>query len=269
MQQPIPPGRRWFHFDRARRLIRRFPADVALFFLLYYLYAWLVVDPRLIWGYHQCSRGLLFTSDWPFLGASAPPGGAIEYLARLLYQFYRFGWAGALIMTAAAWAACLGPRRWARRRPELARWRYVPAAILLMAYGGYLPILGLILALLAGLWCFVLYERVAPEGCRETVVRVPARSRGRSTLRRAGPAVCRTGRAVRASDSQASVDADGGRCGAAGLWLVNWLLGVSFRGHVRSGSAGQAGHPAEQGLYALALLAFFRRLGGQNGRRRL
>lgn len=263
MQQPIPPGRRWFHFDRARRLIRRFPADVALFFLVYYLYVWLVVDPRLIWGYHQCSRGLLFTSDWPFLGEHLlRPGGAIEYLARLLYQFYRFGWAGALIMTAAAWAACLGTE--ALARSAVPSWRamarYVPAAILLMAYGGYLPILGLILALLAGLWCFVLYERVAPEGAAKRLSVFLALSA--AVVYVAGApgllfavlvALYELLIAKRPWMLMAAVV-----CGAAGLWLVNWLLGVSASAAMFDpGRLAKLGIPAEQGLYALALLVFF------------
>lgn len=263
MQEPIPPGRRWFHFDRARRLIRRFPADVGLFFLLYYLYVWLVVDPRLICGYHRCSRGLLFTSEWSLLEEHLlRPGGVIEYLARWLYQFYWFGWAGALIMTAMALAACLGTG--ALLRSAARSWhtivRYVPAAILLMMYGRHLPALGLVLSLLAGLWCSVLYERVAPESpWRRWFVFLALSAAVVYVAGAAGllfpvlVAMYELLIAKRPWMMMAAVV-----CGAGGLWLVNRWLGTSASTGVFDPSRlARLGIPVEQGLYALALLVFF------------
>ncbi len=86
-------------------------ARAVLPLLLFYLYVWLVIDPRLI--YH--SLGLLtdysafaFSDGWPFLQEHlARPGGLVEYLGALGSQLFCFGWAGALVVTAMAWSLCL------------------------------------------------------------------------------------------------------------------------------------------------------------------
>ena len=76
-----------------------------LFFILFYLYLWLYVDPRLI--YH--GGGIItnfpsFYKGWTFfLTFPRYPGGLIEYLSAFLVQFFYFPWAGALVITAQAW----------------------------------------------------------------------------------------------------------------------------------------------------------------------
>ena len=77
-----------------------------LFFLLFCLFVWLVVDPRLMLhnlGVLTPSIPFSFSTGWPFLAEHLTRvGGPVEYGARLLSQFYCFGWAGTLILGAAA-----------------------------------------------------------------------------------------------------------------------------------------------------------------------
>src|SRR4030042_794659 len=80
---------------------------VGVFFLLFYLYVWLVIDPRLIC--HSIGIAIRyypfsFPSGWPvFREYLARSGGLAEYGTRLLTQFYCFGWGGAFIVSAVAW----------------------------------------------------------------------------------------------------------------------------------------------------------------------
>ena len=148
----------------------RLGVDTGLFFLLFYLYVWLVIDPRLI---HH-SLGVLipyypffFSTEWAFFEEHlARPGGLAEYGARFLSQLYCFGWAGALIVTAAALSTCLSTDVLTRLsgRPRGMVVRYVPAVLLLVLCGGYTQPLNSILSLLGALGCFMLYLRLAPRG---------------------------------------------------------------------------------------------------------
>ena len=140
-----------------------------LFFLLFYLYVWLVVSPRLILhGLGITTPYYLFSfhTGWPFFVEHlARVGGLVEYGVRLLSQCYAFGWVGALIVTAAAW--CMGFL--AARLIRRGGWgggnvlRCVPAAIVLVMYCGYSHPLGPVLSLLMALGGFALYVRLAPE----------------------------------------------------------------------------------------------------------
>jgi hypothetical protein len=149
--------------------------------LSFYLYVWLVVDPRLI---HQSIGTAIpyypfsFHTGWEFLREHlARPGGMAEYGSRLLTQFYRFGWAGALIATASAWCAvfCSDALSRCAGRPRGHFWRYFPAGLLLMMCSAYNHPLRTILPLLAALLGFVLYVRMAPRtATKRLFVVVPA-----------------------------------------------------------------------------------------------
>lgn len=164
------------HQETIPRRTLRFPVDTVLFFLLFYLYVWLVIDPRLIHhsiGIFTRYFHFSFSTGWPFLQEHlALPGGLVEYGTRFLSQLYCFGWVGALIVTAAAWCTCLCTdvltRLAGRSRGMVVR--YGPPAILLMMYSTYSHPLSTILALLAAVSCFVLYLRLAPGG---TAKRLP------------------------------------------------------------------------------------------------
>jgi len=154
----------------------RFGIDTALFFTLFYLYVWWVIDPRLIHhslGVSISYFGFSFSTGWPFFQEHlARVGGLVEYCARFGSQFYCFGWVGALIITAAAWYMCLCADV-LTRLAGLSRGmvlRYGPAVVLLMVYSTCNHPLNTVLGLLAVLSGFVLYSRFGPDS---TVKRVP------------------------------------------------------------------------------------------------
>lgn len=83
-----------------------------VFFGLFYLYLWFVVDVRLIYyaagmvsDFPEFFRGEAFFR--PFL---SHPGGPAEYLGAFLAQWFYWPWTGALVVTLQAWllAACTG-----------------------------------------------------------------------------------------------------------------------------------------------------------------
>jgi len=140
-----------------------------LFFVFFYGYVWLIIEPRLIHhslGIQSFYDRFAFHTDWSFFQEHlARVGGPVEYAARLLSQCYRWDWAGALIVTAVAWCASLGADfvtgRDGRSRGRVLR--YVPAAMLLVMVGGYLHPLNAVLALLAAFAGYVGYVRWAPQ----------------------------------------------------------------------------------------------------------
>ena len=160
-------------------IARRVPwsgLETGLLLLLFYLYVWLVIDPRLIHhslGIMTVYRPFSFHTGWPFFAQHlARAGGIVEYGARLGSEFYAVGWAGALIITTAAWCAGFFAE-WLSRRAGRARGRllgYAAAAVVLVMHGGYSHPLHPILSLLAGLGGFVLYVRFAP---RTPIQRMP------------------------------------------------------------------------------------------------
>ncbi len=145
------------------------PVDWWLFVVPFYLYAWLVIDPRLIhhsFGIFTPYDDFSFYLGWPFfLDRLALPGGLVEYAARFLSQLYRFGWLGALIITTVAWLTYLFTDRLTRLSGQACGVivRCVPAAIILMMYSTCSHPLSTILSLLAALMCFLLYVRSAPH----------------------------------------------------------------------------------------------------------
>lgn len=79
-------------------------AGAVVLFALYFLYLWLIVDPRLIFhgggkitNYPVFFKGLDF-----FLPFLSRPGGVAEYMAALLSQGLFYSWFGAAILTAVA-----------------------------------------------------------------------------------------------------------------------------------------------------------------------
>jgi len=150
--------------------------DTVIFFVMFFFYVWLVVDPRLVHhsiGVFTASIPFSFSTGWPFFREHlSRPGGLAEYAARWLSQLYSFGWAGALIITAAAWFTCtcvdLLTRAAGRPRGMVAR--YVPAVLLLVTWSGYLHPLRPVLSLLAALACFALYLPLARRSAASALV---------------------------------------------------------------------------------------------------
>ena len=150
--------------------------DTGLFFVLFYLYVWLVIDPRLIHHtigivtpYHPFS----FTTGWPFLREHLTmPGGAAEYGTRYLTALYSVGWLGSLIVTVTTWFTCLGIDVLTRQagQPRGTVVRYVPAILMLVIYSGNGHPLRSTLSLLLVLFCFVVYLRSAARGAAKASV---------------------------------------------------------------------------------------------------
>lgn len=172
---PVSPGAR-ARQEGIPRQTPRFGIDTGLFFALFYLYVWAIIDPRLIHhslGIFVDYSGFDFSTGWAFFREHlARPGGLVEYCARFGSQFYRFGWVGALIITAAAWCTCLCMDVLSRVAglPRGMVLRYSPAVALLMVYSTYSHPLGTVVALLTALSGFALYWRFGPD---DTVKRAP------------------------------------------------------------------------------------------------
>ena len=77
------------------------PIQSFIFFILFYLYLWLEVDPRLIYhGGGMITNFPVFFRGWVFFQQFiAYPGGPVEYLSAFLSQLFYYSWAGALIVT--------------------------------------------------------------------------------------------------------------------------------------------------------------------------
>lgn len=154
--------------------------EEGLFLVLYFLFAWLIVDPRLVHhgvGVLVAYYPFSFHLGWPFLAEHlSRPGGALEYAVRFLSQYFCIGWVGALVITALAW---LG---W-RASDAVARWagwphagivRYVPPLMLAVLYGGYSQPLEMVASLWLAVGGFLVYARWAPSRPAARVVTIVA-----------------------------------------------------------------------------------------------
>jgi hypothetical protein len=140
------------------------PIRSFLFFILFYLYLWLEVNPRLIYhGGETITNFPGFFRGWSFFQQFLSyPGGLIEYLSAFLFQFFYIGWTGALVVTLQACliCACTDYFLKAVNAPRL-RWvRFVPPILLLIIYTRYSYHFTTAMALLAALLFVFLYLRV-------------------------------------------------------------------------------------------------------------
>ncbi len=76
-----------------------------LFFIAFYLYVWLGIEPHLIYhGGGVITNFPFFYLDLAFLQKFLTyPGGAVEYIAAFLSQFLYYSWAGAIVVTLQGW----------------------------------------------------------------------------------------------------------------------------------------------------------------------
>ena len=132
-----------------------------LFFVLYYLYLWMVVDLRLI--YHGGGTILnfpVFYLAWGFFQKFlSHPGGLVEYISAFLAQFFHIGCAGALITTVQAWLLwqCSGSILMAASGRRV-RWVcFIPAIGLLSLYAQYIYQFDTAMGLLTALGFVCLY----------------------------------------------------------------------------------------------------------------
>ncbi len=135
-------------------------AGAGAIFLPYFLYLWLVVDLRLVYHSIGIFVPYAFSTGWLFFEEHlSRPGGLTEYAARWLSQGLAVGWLGALIATAGAWSASLGVDvlTGAAGRPRSVAVRYVPAILLVVAWGSYNDPLWPLLVVLVAAACFAVY----------------------------------------------------------------------------------------------------------------
>ncbi len=136
------------------------PGRTAVFFILYYLYVYLRIDPTLIYHSHVFKLKFpVFFVDVSFIKSFlVRPSGFVECLSAFLSQFYYYSLAGALVITLIGWLfyMAVGPfvKNYTGRCAGLLR--FVPAVGLLLAYNQYIHCLeGSIKILLALLFALV------------------------------------------------------------------------------------------------------------------
>ena len=146
----------------------------ALFFMSFFLYLWLRIDPALLWGFMRFREFPSFRKGAEFLGDFLPyPGGPIGYLAAFLSQFCCWSWLGSLIITLLAALLCLATCGvfQALGGARAAALYFVPAVLLLVLYSRYSHVLAAVLALLTALLFVNIYARLA---FRYAWLRLPA-----------------------------------------------------------------------------------------------
>ena len=143
------------------------PAQSFVFFVLFYLYLWLVVDLRLIYhGGGMITNFPVFYRGWTFFRPFLPyPGGPVEYVCAFLSQLLYIGWAGAIVVTAQAWLICLctGYILKAIGASALHLLRFVPPVLILITYTQYTYHFVTTTALLTSLLFVCLYLKIAPK----------------------------------------------------------------------------------------------------------
>jgi len=159
------PVGRWKRLgDASSGMSGRLVQDL-VFFTLFYLYLWLVVEPHLI--FHGSDRITNFPSFYCTLGFFTShvsrPGGPIKYLSAFLSQLFYFSWLGAIVITMQAWAfslsvACLLSEMHLKRLHVIA---YTPAVLLLVMYGRYTYFFPTTMALLCALALACVYLHLA------------------------------------------------------------------------------------------------------------
>ncbi len=138
-----------------------------LFFVLYYLYLWLVVDLRLIYQIGGVVLGFpVFYRGWEFFREYAFwQGGLVDYTSAFLSQFFYIGWAGALVATVQAWLLWLCSGSIIRAINGRRVWWvcFIPVIGLLVIYSRYSYQFSVAMALLAALGFVCLYIRTSSK----------------------------------------------------------------------------------------------------------
>ncbi|MHC4738297.1 MAG: DUF6057 family protein [Planctomycetota bacterium] len=140
------------------------PAGSLLFFILFYLYLWLKVQPHLIYhGGGVITNFPVFFRGWDFCREfMLYPSGPLEYLSAFLSQFFYYSWAGAFILTLQGWLLfiCTG----CFFKVINARWlywtRFIPPVLLLITYNQYTYHFPTTMGLLVSLLFVCLYLKI-------------------------------------------------------------------------------------------------------------
>lgn len=134
-----------------------------LFFIAYFLYIWLRIDPSL---YYQSQEPVFFLMYQFFQEHLLYPGGLSDYSAAFLSQFYYFSWAGALMLTILA-ALTTFLTRWLLQIIGMKTREnflvFIPALIILASHSHYEFLLANTIGFFLSLLFTVLYIRFAPN----------------------------------------------------------------------------------------------------------
>ena len=135
-----------------------------IFFVLFFLYLWFVVDLRLI---YNCAGVItnfpVFYRGWAFFREFlSHPGGLVEYTGAFLSQLFYISWAGALVVTIQAGliSVCIGYILTSVHLSHLRLLRFIPAILLLITYTQYTYHFITTLAFLVTLVFVCLYLRI-------------------------------------------------------------------------------------------------------------
>jgi len=143
------------------------PIRSLVFFILFYLYLWLEVNPQFIYhGGGTIANFPSFFRGWAFFQEfTSYPGGPVEYLTALLSQSFYISWAGALVITLQAWLICLCTDYFLKiiNAPRLHWVRFVPPILLLTTYTQYTYHFLTTTAFLAALLFVCLYLKITPK----------------------------------------------------------------------------------------------------------
>jgi len=152
-----------------------------VFFGLLYLYVWLAVKPCLIYSCGTITNFPIFYKGWAFFQESmSRPGGLLRYVSALLSQLFYYSWAGAIVITAQAWAisACTGWFLRAVAVPGARWWRFVPAILVLTTYTRYTYHLPTMMGALVALLAACLYVSLAGGRISDLGFRISDSGRG-------------------------------------------------------------------------------------------
>ncbi len=138
------------------------PALWAVVFFGLFVYIWTVIEPHLIYyGFGVFGAYPVFIWDGSFLWTIlSTPGGALEAVAALLAQSYRFSWLGALTIVAFLGVLFLAIRRLLRlvQAGGLRDLALVPLLLAIVVYNRYENPLAVLLAVDLALGAAVLYD---------------------------------------------------------------------------------------------------------------
>lgn len=137
-----------------------------LFFLIFYLYLWLVVQPNLIYhGGGRITNFPIFNTGTSFLNEIFwHPGGPVKYLSAFLAQFLIFSPAGALVLTLHAILFYVFTCYFLKKA-GIAWYNIlslIPPVLLLITYNSYNWHFTAFVALLAALIVSCIYIKAAP-----------------------------------------------------------------------------------------------------------
>jgi len=135
-----------------------------IFFVLFYLYILLKIEPRLIYhGGGVITNFPVFYRSWSFfLQFTSYPGGPLEYLCAFLSQLLYYSWAGAAVITLSALliSVCTDILIKAINAHRFRLVSFIPPMLLLITYNQYTYHFVTSMALLVALFFVCLYLKV-------------------------------------------------------------------------------------------------------------